>query len=375
MNVNFTPSPPTHFDLLIQDIQRLPDLLEQMTPNLRRQAAEIAASISPRPPRVYLVGCGDSLNVGMAARFAWERLLRLPVEAVPAQTFARHLVESAPPGALVVAFSQSGKVSRVIEALRVGGARGLQTLAVCGRTGSPLALEPADQHWVFNFPKLGFVPGTTSYLTGIALYLELACALTPDTAQAGELQAAIDYLPEVIRAALPALQQTAQRGAADISRQHPLLLLGAGPQLASAHYAARKFFEISQVIAMAQETEEYAHDEYSVVDAQVPALIFAPPDRSYSRSREIAGWLRRLGLPLSAAASPACAADFEALGALVYPVPETHPDLAPLLYALPAQLLNYYTALRLGGAYYATHDPVHDADGDPQIYESEILDR
>jgi hypothetical protein len=90
--------PREHFDLerldlMSADIAREGEVLRRSTPALRERSAEIASAVVSPPARVYLVGCGDSLDAGIAASYQWERLLRIPVEAVPAMTFATSVID------------------------------------------------------------------------------------------------------------------------------------------------------------------------------------------------------------------------------------------------------------------------------------------
>src|SRR5690242_18716630 len=83
----------------------LPLILETVTPQVARSFTPDAVRAIPR---IYLVGCGDSLYAGMAARLVFERLTQIPTEAVPALEFSRYLVDDAPPGSLVITVSVSG---------------------------------------------------------------------------------------------------------------------------------------------------------------------------------------------------------------------------------------------------------------------------
>ena len=75
-------------ELLSQDLRRQREVLATGIELSRRRIPDLAAEIA-RPSRIYIVGCGDSLNVGMAVRFEWERVMGLPVHAIPALTFSR----------------------------------------------------------------------------------------------------------------------------------------------------------------------------------------------------------------------------------------------------------------------------------------------
>lgn len=366
--------PATDFELLRADIERQPELLAEKIPQIRADARRAAAELPDSFPRIYLVGCGDSLNSGMATQLLWERLTGLPVQAIAAMSFSRHAVETAPAGSLVVTVSQSGTVRRVVEAVRTARARGLRTLVVTGRPDSPLGLEPADVMMPFDFPKLGVVPGTTSYAVAIIANIELAAALALDQSAADDVRAAVDHLPELVASTLATAWPIAEDHAQAFEATSPVLIIGAGPQLATAHFTARKLFEIPQLIALSQETEEYAHDEFSIVDRSFRALQFAPDDRAVVRNVEIAMRLRQLGVHLAVITDLTLAPAFESSADVIYPMSAVPLEVAPITYALPAEMLSYFVAKRLGGSYYHMDDPIHAAIGDAQIYESAISD-
>ena len=359
-------------DLMEADIERQADALAVGTRRLREVVGAIADSLPGPPTRAYLIGCGDSLDGGLAARFVWEGLVEFPVEAVPAMTFATSIVDLAPEGALVVALSQSGKVSRVIEGVRAARARGLATLTISADPTSALAREPSDAQWVMGFEKLGAIPGTTSHLLGSVALYELGCALAHDSQGSDRVRSELDDLPELVRRALAACRPAAAAQALEMDRTKPFLSIGYGPGLSSARFTVRKMLELTQLVALWQETEEYAHDEYSLVDGGFRVMQFAPPDRGRQRNAEIAQYLRRLGVHLSLVTDGDEAARYRDVADIVYALPSTPASLVPLVYALPGQLLSVATARRVGGSLYGMAERVHKEDGDPQIYESEI---
>lgn len=364
----------TNIELLSQDLRRQRDVLAAGIELSRRRIPDLAAEIA-RPSRIYIVGCGDSLNVGMAVRFEWERVMGLPVHAIPALTFSRFEAPNVPSDALVIALSQSGTVVRVIEAARASFSRGVPTITVSAFGSSPLAAEPATATLNTEFPKLGFVPGTTSFPYHLAFFYELGLALAEHwgtEADTGAGRANLDRLPDLVEASLEPMWATAREQATAIGREKPFLLLGSGPNLASVLFVARKFFEVPQVAGLAQETEEYAHDEISVVTPQVPSMIIAPHDGAAKRSREILDSLLNIGSPTAVVAERGHVPSRPATWTY-----EMEPGLeelyTPLLSTLPGQLLTYELGRAIGGSFYATDDPVHRRLGDDLIYRSELV--
>jgi glutamine---fructose-6-phosphate transaminase (isomerizing) len=359
-------------DLMEADIRRQGSTLRSATRTLRDGVEPIVDALRSRPSRVYLIGCGDSLDGGIASRYVWERMMDVPVEAVPAMTFATSIVQDAPPGSLVVALSQSGKVSRVVEGARSARARGLTTIAITAALGSPLAAEPADATWVIDFEKLGSIPGTTSHLVGTVALYELGCALAENATARDRLRADLDALGDLVDATVTACEPIVEPHAGAMDRDRPVLSLGYGPVLSSSRFTIRKFLELTQLVASWQETEEYAHDEYSLVSGAFRVIQLCPPDRGAGRSFEVARYLQRLGVHLGVVADVSEAGRYGAVADLVYPIPPAPPSLQPLLHCVPGQLLSVATARRVGGSLYGMAEAVHREDGDPQIYDSEI---
>lgn len=355
-----------------EDIRRQGAVLAMQVPLLRQAAVAAAGRLPSRPERVYLIGCGDSLDGAIASRPVWQRLLPdSVVEAVAAMTFSSYAVDTAPSGSLVVALSQSGKVSRVIEGVRAARARGMVTLSVTARADSPLAAEPADHVMVVPFPKLGPIPGTTSFTVGSIALSEVACALVPGR-RSDDLRSAIDETPASIDNVVEAVWGEAMAQAARATRATTLLALAAGPTLAPARHLVRKVLEISQLTAIWQETEEYAHDEYSLVSDSFMVVLYAPDDRSITRSIEVSHYLHRLGVDLGVVTTSDHAESFSGLADSVY-VTDGPAVTAPLVDSVPAQILAFGLADSLGGSMYGMGEVVHCEDGDPQIYESAIV--
>jgi glucosamine--fructose-6-phosphate aminotransferase (isomerizing) len=363
---------PQGLDLFADDIHRQSAVLAS-TAKAVRDGAEAIAETLQRPSHVYLVGCGDSYDAGLAAHSLWGQLLGIPVESVSAMTFATSAVDRAPEGSLVVGLSVSGKVSRAVEAIRAASKRGLETVTITMNGQSPFALEPSTATWTIEFTKLGAIPGTTSHLVGLLAMYELGCALAGPSSKTAQVHDQLNALPALIRDAVDVCTPIADKHAETFERESPVLLIGYGPGMSPARFTVRKMLELTQLISIWQETEEYAHDEYSLVDSRFRVVEMAPPDRGSIRNHEIAHYLRRLKVHLAVVTDGLEAESYDKTADVVYGLPQCPPALMPFLYAIPGQLLALAVARRLGGSLYGMAEQVHREDGDPQIYESEIV--
>ena len=364
-------------DLVAEDIRRQDGLVADSLDWFGKVTAQAAEGLGARPSRIYLVGCGDSFDAHAAVRFSWEKLLGVPVEAVPALTFTRYVMATAPRDALVIALSQSGSVSRLVEAARLANAHGQRLLVITGNPESALAHEPATAQIITPFPKIGPVPGTSSYTFNMTLLYELGAALGQtwgDSATAvAEVRDQLAALPALIRSSRDSMGGVAAAHADSLrDRSAVHLFLGTGPNLANARFAARKFFEIPQLAAMAQETEEYAHDQISMVGANTPSLVFAPLGAASSRNSELLASLIELRSPTAVVTERGADLGLERQPSWRYDAePGLEELLSPLLYALAPQLLTYELAVLVGGSFYGYGDPVLSAIGDRLIYESD----
>ena len=379
--------PAASLDLVAADIRRQPELLAESRAWLRAAALQAALELGPWPSRVYLTGCGDSLDALAAVRFAWERLLRLPVEAVPALTLSRYVLAAAPRDALVVALSQSGTVSRVVEAARRAVAGGLRVLAITGKPDSPLAGEQVAARLVTPFRKTDGVPGMASFVFNLAVLYGLGAeraegwgGAPPATAGPASLTPAavreqLATLPTLLRASLDSVWPVAAMHAAALAAEPGVeLLLGTGPGLATARFAARKRFELTQQAVMVQETEEYAHDQIAMVGPHTPTSVFAPPGAASVRGAEVLTSLIELGCPVAVVTERGADLGLGHEPRFRYDVePGLDELLSPLLQALVPQTCACELARLVGGSFYGYADPVVEALGDRLIYESDVI--
>ena len=159
------------YDQIISQPPLLLEVLERAEQRVQRVLARFEAH---RWQAIYTAGCGDSFYAGLACEMAFARFCRLPVKALPALQFARYEVDNLAQPAVVLGISNSGAVSRSIEALAMARAAGADTIAVTGHEASPITREAAAAI-ALPIPPLGRSPGIRSYL--VQLITLLLCAL------------------------------------------------------------------------------------------------------------------------------------------------------------------------------------------------------
>src|SRR5262245_24384017 len=170
--------------MMYAQILSQPALLLEVFDATERLVQDAFAHFQPQLwQAIYTAGCGDSFYAGLACEMAFARFCRLPVKALSAMQFARYEADKLPQHAVLFGISNSGHVSRSIEAVGLARAAGVDTIAVTGNSASGIAREAASVI-AMAIPPMGRAPGSRSYT--VQLLSLLLCAL-----RLGELRQAI----------------------------------------------------------------------------------------------------------------------------------------------------------------------------------------
>ncbi len=275
--------------------------VELLTRAPRELYAQVSDALPPDrvPGFIYAAGCGDSYYAAIATRLALMRWTGLMVEPLESLEFSRYLVDFAPPDAMVIAISNSGKVARTVEAAMAARERGLMTVGLSynrqGRLGQVVAAPV-----FYAYPEVGFGPGTLSYLgTLLGLYAiglrvaRLRGRLTD--AQVDHELARLEAQADVVRATIERARAALVSLAEATPRERPVFLVGGGPSYGSALFGMAKLIEAARQNAVAQELEEWAHEQYFCTGPGTLTFMWAPPGRSLGRAREQLAAVRDVG--------------------------------------------------------------------------------
>ncbi len=346
---------------------------------LRRGAAaalHAAATDLPlnTPSRVYLVGCGDSHYAGLATRFAFERWSGVPTEALESLEFSRYAVHSAPPDALVIAVSNSGRVVRTVECARVASERGIASLGLTYNPASPLA-DAARMLLAWTYQDVGFGPGTLSYLASLVGLYAVAVRLGQlngrlDERQAAGILGAIAASGDDVAATIDANAQPSSEVASRLTGDGLVCILGGGPNYATALFGMAKFIETAAYPAVGQELEEWAHEQYFCTRAGTTTFVLAPSGASVDRAREQLQAVRDMdgqGIAICAADDAATSQLADAVLPVQLPSDEL---LSPLVTPLPLELVALAFAQRLGRTMLGFDDDHRRAVNFRQIFGS-----
>ena len=353
-------------DTMLREIETIPTVVRDQAAALRGPLGELANDLGEPLPEVILSGCGDPYFAGIAARLAMERdggVRCQSIEALELTRYAVRYVPVLPRPPLLVAVSYSGSVGRTIEAAATAAAFGWRTVALTGRAEGRLA--QVAKPVIMDVPTLGFSPGTSTYVAMVVALLTLAGELARvagRTDGATSVAAGLGAAPNLARETILASAEPAERAAALIAASPSTTFLGSGPSRASAEFGAAKLFEGPQRYGVAQQLEEWAHEQYFISGPTTPVVVIAPAGASRDRAGELIDEMAFIGAP-SILVSDVVDDAVARRATVVLPVAAGLDEaFSPLLTCLPLALTAFFVAERLGARSYGFPSREHEIE-------------
>jgi len=322
----------------------LSEYLDLVTGKAKTNAVDFAAI-----DRIQIVACGTAFYAGQIGRYAFEKLAGLPCDVEIASEF-RYRSPAVSPKTLAVAVSQSGETADTLASLTWCKAQGLKTAAVVNVHSSSMARE-AEVLWPTHAgPEIG-VASTKAFTAQVAALLALAVAAGVargriDATQEAELVRALFESPRLIAEALR-MDASIRAVTHDLSKADDVLFLGRGAMFPLAMEGALKLKEISYIHAEGYAAGELKHGPIALIDEATPTIALAPLDEVFEKTASNLQEVAARGGPVIMIA-PERAPDPHGAGIRRVDAPDCHPLIAPLVYAVPVQLLAYYTAVQKG---------------------------
>lgn len=300
--------------------------------------------------RVMLVACGTASYACHVAKYWFEQIAGLPAEIDIASEF-RYREPPLSDKSWAIFVSQSGETADTLAALRYAQEKVAKVVGVVNVPTSSIARE-AD----FALPiRAGVEVGVASTKAFTAQLLTLALMALKAGVDRGRVDAAslarhladLRALPGLMNHAL-SLSSEIEKIAKELAQAQDVLFLGRGPMFPLALEGALKLKEISYIHAEGYASGELKHGPIALIDDRVPVIVMAPRDalfdKTVSNMQEVMARHGRV-LLISDAQGLREAGDgtWRSLA-----LPECPALFAPILYAIPAQLLAYYTAIAKG---------------------------
>jgi glutamine---fructose-6-phosphate transaminase (isomerizing) len=300
--------------------------------------------------RISIAACGTAYYAGLVARYWFEQFAHLPVEVDIASEF-RYRDVPLKPGNLAICVSQSGETADTLASLRYARAHKQHVLSVVNVPTSSIARESDVVMPTLAGPEIG-VASTKAFTCQLAALACLAIAAgrargTLSESDEKSLVQALIEVPRHLNEAL-ALEPQLEHLARDLAKSKDVLYLGRGTSFPIALEGALKLKEISYLHAEGYAAGELKHGPIALVDENMPVIVIAPHDKvfekTFSNMQEVAARGGRLILMTDTNGARAA----KAHTMVTLTLPTVHPAVAPIVYAVPVQLLAYHTAALMG---------------------------
>ena len=299
--------------------------------------------------RVVLIGCGTSLNAAHVGRHLVERLAGIPAEAESASEF-RYREPFLDPSTLVVAIGQSGETADTVAAMETVRQSGARLVTICNAPNSQAA-RLADHALLMGCGVEIGVASTKTFLSSLTLLNLLAMRLGTarrhlGSAASRKLVEGLARLPGNVAQLLESADAVEPLARSYYGRNN-FLYLGRGINAPVATEGALKLKEISYIHAEAYAAGEMKHGPIALIDHAMPTLAIAPQDGLYDKMANNIQEVKARDGDVLAVLTQGDDRLTDLVDHSVF-IPETAPNLTPLLATVPLQLFAYHIAVRRG---------------------------
>jgi glutamine---fructose-6-phosphate transaminase (isomerizing) len=300
--------------------------------------------------RVSVIACGTSWHTALVAKYWLERIARIAVEVDIASEF-RYRAPAMPRGGAAIFISQSGETADTLAALRYARAQAQHIIAVVNQPESSIAREADAVLPTLAGPEIG-VASTKAFTTQLAVLaaLTVAMARARGAITHEREEELVCHLTEIPSRASEVLNhdERLREIAQTIAEARDVLYLGRGSAFPLALEGALKLKEISYIHAEGYAAGEMKHGPIALIDESVPVIVLAPNDDLFEKTLGNVEEVMARGGRVVMISDKAGVARLGERLAYGIAVPDCDPFVAPLLYAIPIQLLAYHTAVIKG---------------------------
>ncbi len=300
--------------------------------------------------RVTISACGSAFYAGAVARNWIEGVAGIACDADVASEF-RYRNPPMDKGGLGLLVSQSGETADTLAALRYMKSAGQHVLSVVNVPESSMERESDAILPTIAGPEIG-VASTKAFTAQLAVLACLTIALgrARGTISIAEEIRLTHALLEVPGRAAEILEHDAhiQRIAARIAEARDVLYLGRGSCFPIAMEGALKLKEISYIHAEGYAAGEMKHGPIALIDRNVPVIAIAPSGPLFEKTASNLQEAAARGGQMIVFSDAEGAAKLAGIAQETVVLPKVDPFVAPILYAIPVQLLAYHVAVLKG---------------------------
>ncbi len=298
-------------------------------------------------PKVTLVACGTSSYAALVAKYWFEDIAGIAVEWDIASEF-RYRAPHLPQGGVALFISQSGETADTLAALRFAREQGQHIVALVNVPESSIAREADLVLGTHAGPEIG-VASTKAFTTQLTVLACLVIAAARAREAIGhEREAALSAaLMEVPARVADVLNHDEKLRviAKNVAKARDVIYLGRGASFPIALEGALKLKEISYIHAEGYAAGEMKHGPIALIEDDVPVIVIAPSDKLFEKTASNTQEVIARGGKVIFFSDAEGVKTFEGKAAEVVELPKVDPFVAPILYAIPVQLLAYHTAV------------------------------
>ncbi len=303
-----------------------------------------------RLDRFYIIACGSSYHVGVAAKYILERLLRIPVEVTLASEF-RYCEPLVSEHTLALVISQSGETIDTLAAMREAKRLGARVLSIVNVVGSTIARESDDVLYTWAGPEIA-VATTKAYSTQLAViyllaihFADLLGRLSPERSR--ELVEELQRLPAKAEEVLKHTREI-QYYASVYFNHSSVFFIGRNIDYAVGLEGSLKLKEISYIHSEAYAAGELKHGTISLIEDGTLVVALASWNELFDKLMSNVKEVKARGADVIGVAAQAHKDALDALVDSALTIPDTDPMFLPSLEVIPLQLFAYYVALMRG---------------------------
>ncbi|BDG71839.1 glutamine--fructose-6-phosphate transaminase (isomerizing) [Roseomonas fluvialis] len=329
----------------------LGDTLQQyLEPSTRSVTLPALPFDAARVPRLTISACGSAFLAGMVGRYWIEQVARIPVDADVASEL-RYRDPPLPEGGAAILISQSGETADNLAAMKMLRERGQKILSIVNVPESSMARESDATVLTVAGPEIS-VASTKAITAQLAVLACLAIGLgrargTLSAAAEAELTAELLEVPAKAAAVLERDSEI-RAMAAEVAKARDVLFLGRGPLFPIALEGALKLKEISYIHAEGYAAGEMKHGPIALIDKDVPVIALCPSGPLFEKTASNLQEAAARGGRVMAFTDEAGAGPLSRFAERVVTLPHAGTFAAPILHAIPVQLLAYHVAVLKG---------------------------
>ena len=317
-------------------------------PELKKLAKELK-----NIERIALVACGTSWHAALVAKYWLEEWVGIPVEVDIASEF-RYRKLLLHKNVLTLSISQSGETADTLAGIRLASQLGSRVMTICNVVGSTMTREADATLYTHAGPEIG-VASTKAFTSQLAALFLFASYLgqvrkSLSSEKIRQLGQAIIGLPPLLEENLPALQKKIKIVAERFYDSRNFLFVGRGLNFPIALEGALKLKEISYIHAEGYAAGELKHGPIALIDKDMPILGLVPKDNVYEKSISNIEEIRARQGQIILIGSKGDRQLKKITDHVVFmpKTPTMMPELNPILFTIPAQLLAYEIAALRG---------------------------